>query len=304
MNIHLIDGTYELFRAFYGAPASAGPDGREVGATRGLLRSLLSLLSDPTVTHVACAYDHVIESFRNRLFAGYKTGDGIEPALFGQFELAERATRALGIVVWPMVEFEADDALATFAARADDAKQVTSVVICSPDKDFAQCVRGERVVCFDRMRKRRLDEAAVVAKFGVPPGSIPDWLALVGDTADGIPGIKRWGEKSASAVLARYRHLEHIPDDARAWQVVVRGAAALAAELSAAREQALLYRELATLRRDVPLPEQPSDLAWQGPDRGALRELAVELGDDRIVELTARATDQRTRAQMPGGYSP
>jgi 5'-3' exonuclease len=303
MNIHLIDGTYELFRAFYGAPASASPDGREVGATRGLLRSLLSLLSDPDVTHVACAFDHVIESFRNQLFVGYKTGDGIEPALLAQFELAERATQALGIVTWPMVEFEADDALATFAARSDDASEVSGVVICSPDKDLAQCVRGERVVCFDRMRKRRLDEAAVIAKFGVPPGSIPDWLALVGDTADGIPGIKRWGEKSAAAVLARYLQIEHIPDDARAWEVVVRGASALAAELSATRKQALLYRELATLRRDVPLPEKPSDLAWRGPEQDALRELAAEIGDDRIVELTARATDQRTRAQVPGGYS-
>jgi 5'-3' exonuclease len=304
MDIHLIDGTYELFRAFYGAPASSAPDGREVGATRGLLRSLLGLLSDPAVTHVACAFDHVIESFRNELFVGYKTGDGIEPTLLAQFELAERATRALGIVVWPMVEFEADDALATFAERGAQLDQVTSVVICSPDKDFAQCVRGERVVCFDRMRKRRLDEAGVIAKFGVAPGSIPDWLALVGDTADGIPGIKRWGEKSAAAVLACYRHIEHIPDDARAWQVGVRGASALAAELSATREQALLYRELATLRRDVPLPEQLSDLAWQGPDHDGLRELAAELGDDRIIELTARTTDQRARAPTPGSHPP
>lgn len=254
MRIHLVDGTYELFRAFYGAPASSAPDGREVGATRGILRSFLSLLSDPTVTHVACAFDHVIESFRNQLFAGYKTGEGIEPALFTQFELAEQATRALGIVVWPMVEFEADDALASFAARAAALSEVSEVVICSPDKDLAQCVRGERVVCFDRMRKRRMDEAGVIEKFGVLPASIPDWLALVGDTADGIPGLARWGEKSASTVLAHYRHIEQIPDDPRAWQVNVRGAPALAAVLAGARAEATLYRQLATLREDAPLP--------------------------------------------------
>jgi 5'-3' exonuclease len=288
MKIHLVDGTYELFRAFYGAPSSSAADGREVGATRGLLRSLLSLLSDRDVTHVACAFDHVIESFRNDLFAGYKTGDGIDPALYSQFELAERATRALGCVVWPMVEFEADDAVATFAARCAEAREVTEVVICSPDKDFAQCVRGERVVCFDRMRKRRLDEAGVIEKFGVGPASIPDWLALVGDTADGIPGIARWGEKSAAVVLAHYVHIEQIPDDARAWEVSVRGAPALAQTLAAARPEAMLYRQLATLRTDAPLTESIADLAWRGPDLPALTEMARELGDDRLVEIATQ----------------
>ncbi len=294
MKVHLVDGTYELFRAFYGAPEARGRDGREVGATRGLLRSLLFLLSDPQVTHVACAFDHVIESFRNQLFAGYKTGEGIEPALLGQFELAERAVQALGLVVWPMVELEADDALAAFAARCAQQPEVTEVVICSPDKDLAQCVRGSRVVCWDRLRNRRLDEAGVVDKFGVPPSSIPDWLALVGDTADGIPGLARWGEKSAAAVLACYGHLEQIPDDAARWQVKVRGASALAAVLAGAREDVLLYRRLATLRTDVPLQESLGDLAWAGPDPGAIAEIALELDDDRLVETARRTAARRS----------
>jgi 5'-3' exonuclease len=285
MQVHLIDATYELFRAYYGAPAATAPNGREVGATRGLLRSMLALLSDPAATHVACAFDHVIESFRNELFAGYKTSEGVEPALLAQFELAEEATRALGLVTWPMVEFEADDAIATFAARCAEDTRVQQVVICSPDKDLAQCVRLDRVVCFDRMRGKRLDEPGVVAKFGVGPGSIPDWLALVGDSADGIPGIARWGAKSASAVLAHYLRIDRIPDDARLWQVSVRGAPALASTLAGARPQAMLYRRLATLRSDVPLAEQLDDLRWRGPDVRALRQLADELGDERLVEL-------------------
>jgi len=293
MKLHLVDGTYELFRAFYGAPSTTGPGGREVGATRALMRSLLVLLSEPDVSHVACAFDHVIESFRNDLFAGYKTGAGIEPALLSQFPLAEQASRALGVVTWPMVEFEADDAIATMAALGAQSAAVTQVVICSPDKDFSQCVQGERVVCRDRMRNRVLDEAGVVTKFGVPPSSIPDWLALVGDTADGIPGVARWGAKSAAQVLAHYLHLEHVPDDAAAWRVQVRGARALAESLASAREAAVLYRLLATLRRDVPLAESPEQLAWRGPDVPALRALAAELGDDRIVELAVRAHEAR-----------
>ena len=293
MLVHLIDATYELFRAFYGAPSATGPSGREVGATRGLLRSMLALLSDPAVTHVACAFDHVIESFRNELFAGYKTGEGIEPALLAQFELAERATSALGLVTWPMVEFEADDAIATFAARCAEDSGVQQVVICSPDKDLAQCVRLERVVCLDRMRGKRLDEPGVVAKFGVGPGSIPDWLALVGDTADGIPGIARWGAKSAGVVLAHYLRIDRIPDDARRWEVQVRGAPALASALAESRADAMLYRRLATLRSDVPLREQLEDLRWRGPDLPALRELATEIGDERLVEFAERTHQQR-----------
>ena len=217
MKVHLVDGTYELFRSFFGAPPSLSPDGREVGATRGILYSLWALLRSDGVTHVAAAFDHVIESFRNDLYPGYKTSEGIPPELHSQFPLAERAAHALGIVVWPMVEFEADDALATGAARwADEAEQV---VICSPDKDLTQCVRGERVICFDRRQQKTLDHLGVVTKFGVPPASIPDWLALVGDSADGYPGVPKWGAKSASALLARYDRIEDIPDDERAWDV-------------------------------------------------------------------------------------
>jgi 5'-3' exonuclease len=283
MRVHLVDGTYELFRAHFGAPAATAPDGTEVGATRGLLRSLLALLREDGVTHVACAFDHVIESFRNRLFAGYKTGEGVPEELMAQFPLAERATQALGLVTWSMVEFEADDALATAAARFADAPGVEEVLLCTPDKDLAQCVRGERVVCFDRLRRRRLDEVGVVGKFGVPPASIPDWLALVGDDADGIPGLERWGAKSASAVLARYRHLEGIPDDERSWEVAVRGAPALAQSLREGRVQAGLYRLLATLRTDVPLAEGFEDLRWRGARRRALEALCRELGETDLL---------------------
>jgi len=297
MQVHLIDATYELFRAFFAVPPSSGPTGQEVGATRALARSLLRLLTDPQVTHLACAYDHVIESFRNRLFDGYKTGEGIDPALFSQFELAEDMTRALGIVTWPMVEFEADDALATFAARCAPDPSVTRVLICSPDKDLAQCVEGERVVMFDRMRVKLIDEAGVHEKFGVAPASIPDWLALVGDQADGIPGVARWGAKSAAAVLAHYHSLEHIPDDAAAWSVKVRGAPALAQSLAAHREVALLYRELARLRRDVPLVETLDALHWRGPNQAELEAFAERVGDSRLVELAMRThADRAARA--------
>jgi 5'-3' exonuclease len=289
--IHLIDGTYELFRAYFGAPAALGPDGSEVGATRGILRSLLSLLREDGVSHVACAFDHVIESFRNELFAGYKTGDGVPAELMAQFPLAERAAHALGLVVWPMVEFEADDALATAAAHFGASLKVEQVLICTPDKDMAQCVRCSRIVCFDRMRRRTLDEAAVVEKFGVLPASIPDWLALVGDDVDGIPGVPRWGSKSASALLARYGHLEKIPDQETQWTVAVRGAAALAESLREHREEAALYRRLATLRTDVPLAEGIEDLRWRGALRPELTGLCHEIGDDSFVERVHRWRD-------------
>ncbi|MFY9345717.1 MAG: 5'-3' exonuclease H3TH domain-containing protein, partial [Planctomycetota bacterium] len=232
MNVHLVDGTYELFRSFYGAPPATGRDGREVGAVRGLLASLLSLLREEGVTHVGIAFDTVIESFRNELFAGYKTGDGIEPALWAQFPLVEQACRALGLVTWSMVEFEADDALATMAVRAAADPRVTRVFVATPDKDLAQVVRGERIAQLDRKNKLVLDAAAVRAKHGVDPESIPDLLALTGDDADGIPGLDRWGMKSAATVLAHYRSLDAIPDDPARWQVPVRGAAALAAVLA------------------------------------------------------------------------
>jgi len=282
--IHVVDGTYELFRAYFGAPKATGPNGNEVGATRGILRSLYSLLREDQVTHAACAFDHVIESFRNQLYAGYKTSAGVPEDLLAQFELAERATHALGVVVWSMVEFEADDALATAAARWGDAPGVDRVVICTPDKDVAQCVRGSQVVAFDRLRRRLLDEPGVVAKFGVAPASIADWLALVGDSADGYPGVPRWGAKSAAAVLAMYGRIDAIPDDARWWRVPVRGAAALAESLRAHRTEAALYRRLATLRTDVPLGETIDDLRWRGARRDELTALCREIGDEAFLE--------------------
>jgi 5'-3' exonuclease len=283
VKVHLVDGTYELFRCHFGAPPATSAAGQEVGATRGLLHTLLGLLRAEGVTHVGAAFDTVIESFRNRLFAGYKTSEGVPSELLAQFPLAERATHALGIVVWPMVEFETDDALASAAARWADAPGVEQVVICTPDKDMAQCVRGERVVCFDRMRRRLLDEPGVVAKFGVPPAAIADWLALVGDAADGVPGLPCWGAKSAAALLARYGRIEAIPDDPARWAVSVRGASALAESLRAHRAEAALYRTLTTLRCDVPLAEELEDLRWQGARRDELSALCRELGDEEFL---------------------
>lgn len=284
MRIHLLDGTYELFRAFYGAPSARGRDGVEVGAARVLYRSLAGWLAAEAVTHAAVAFDTVIESFRNDLFAGYKTGEGIDPALWAQFPLAERVTRALGLVTWSMIEFEADDALATFAARAGADPRVERVLIVTPDKDLAQCVQDTRVVGYDRHRKVVLDASGVVAKFGVPPAAIPDYLALVGDSADGIPGVPRWGPKSAGTLLARYGDLTRIPADAAAWDVRVRGADALAVSLREHLDQALLYRELATLRLDVPLAESVDDLALAGADRALVEALAVELEDPSVLD--------------------
>jgi 5'-3' exonuclease len=287
VKIHLVDGTYELFRSFYGAPPKKAPDGREVGATLGLVRSLMLLLADPGVTHVACAFDHVIESFRNELFAGYKTGEGVDPALLAQFPLAEEAVSALGVVVWPMVEFEADDALGTAALRFKDDAAVEQTVLCSPDKDLAQLVSGDRIVCWDRRREIVLNEAGVFEKFGVLPPSIPDWLALVGDSADGYPGIPGWGAKSAAAVLSLFGHLEAIPDDPASWGLSPARAARLAESLAQRREEALLYRRLATLREDVPLKEKLGDLEWQGAHE-RLRELCQELGEHQIPTRVSR----------------
>src|SRR5262245_35657486 len=244
---------------------------------------MLSLLREDRVTHVAVAFDHVIESFRNELFAGYKSSEGVPEDLMAQFPLAERATRALGMVTWPMVEFEADDALATAAARWGDEEEVEQIVICTPDKDMAQCVRGSRIVCADRMRRKLIDELAVIEKYGVPPASIPDWLALVGDSSDGYPGIARWGAKSAAAVLARYGHLEAIPDLDREWGLVVRGASTLASSLRDHRDEAYLYRRLATLRTDVPLAESLDEMRWKGARLQELKELCREIGNDDII---------------------
>ena len=283
MIVHLIDGTYELFRSWFGAPRSTSPDGREVGATRGFLRSMAAMLRDDAVTHVGCAFDHVVESFRNALFDGYKTGEGLDPDLYAQFPLAERASRALGMVTWPMVELEADDALATAANRLHHLEQVDRVIIASPDKDLYQCVRGDRVVAFDRRRNRMLDEDGVRAKVGVAPRSVPDYLALVGDAADGIPGIPRWGPKSASTVLSRFPHIEDIPDDPARWGVALRGRAALATNLNLRREDAMLYRTLATLRLDAPLAESIEELRWTGPRRAELEALCEEVGERDLL---------------------
>jgi 5'-3' exonuclease len=290
MKIHLVDGTYELFRNHFGAPPKKAPNGQEVGATLGLLRSLLMLLTSPEVTHVAVAFDHVITSFRNDLYAGYKTGEGVDPNLLAQFSLAEDAVSALGVVVWPMVEFEADDALGTAAVRFAKSKSVEQVVICSPDKDLAQLVSGKRTVCWDRRREIILDEKGVIEKFGVKPQSIPDWLALVGDAADGFPGIPGWGAKSASAVISRYEHIDSIPDDAGKWKVksITPGrASSLTESLSLHYEEALLFRQLSTLRTDVPLKEKLSDLKWQGAWE-RLNQVCKKLGDEQIPKRIPR----------------
>jgi 5'-3' exonuclease len=288
MQIHLVDGTYELFRAYYGAPDKRAPDGKEVGATLALGRSLLALIRNEGATHVGVAFDHTVESFRNDLFDGYKSGEGIDPDLFSQFVPAERMAHALGLVVWPMIEFEADDALAAAAARYGADKRVERVLICSPDKDMAQCVRDKRVVMVDRRRKKTIDEAGVVAKYGVAPASIPDWLALVGDAADGIPGVPRWGARSSAAALMAHGHIEKIPEDPAGWKFEVRGAAKLAENLSAHREPLKLYRTLATLREDVPLAESLEDLEWRGARRAELEMLCGELGDNDLIERVPR----------------
>ena len=284
MKVHLVDGTYELFRSWFGAPESKSPSGQEVGATRGFLRSMAAMLRDEGVTHVGCAFDQRVESFRNEIFDSYKTGEGLEPALFAQFPLAERASQALGMVTWPMLTFEADDALAAAAARFADAPDVEQVVICSPDKDLCQCVHDRDVVTLDRRREIFLDSDGVREKFGVWPESIPDYLALVGDAADGIPGIARWGAKAASTVLGKLLHLENISDDHEQWGVKVRGGAALARNLSEQRDDAILYRTLATLRTDVPIEESLDDLRWKGPNRPALEALCEELGERALLD--------------------
>ena len=287
MKIHLIDGTYELFRSHFGAPPRKALDGREVGATLGLVKSLLALLMRPGTTHVACAFDHVIESFRNGLYPGYKTGAGVDPLLLAQFPLAEIAVAALGLTVWPMVEFEADDAIASALTRFQEDPAIDQIVICSPDKDLAQLVRGERVVCWDRRREIILDEKGVIEKYGVAPESIPDWLALVGDAADGFPGIPGWGAKSAAAVLARYPHLEDIPADPQGWGLGAARGARLAESLAQGRQAAALFRQLATLRRDVPIAETLADLEWKGA-YPRLKEVLELLGDEALIQRIPR----------------
>jgi 5'-3' exonuclease len=264
LEIYLVDGTYELFRYFYAVPSARDDDGREIGAVRGVVGSVLGMIS-AGATHVAVATDHVIESFRNDLWAGYKTGAGIDPDLLSQFPLLEEALAAAGVVVWPMVEVEADDALAAGAAAAAQDTRVERVIICTPDKDLAQCVRGDRVVQLNRRTRVTRNETGVVEKFGVVPASIPDYLALVGDAADGYPGLRGWGAKSTAAVLAKYQHLEAIPDDWREWRVNAASASTLARTLVEERDHAHLFRTLATLRTDLALFDDVEALRWTGP---------------------------------------
>jgi 5'-3' exonuclease len=264
MDVYLIDGTYELFRHFFAVPAAADVNGQEIGAVRGVLGSVLSMI-EKGVTHLGVATDHVVESFRNDLYPGYKTSEGVAPELLSQFPVLEQALQAMGVVVWPMVYFEADDALASAAAKATPDERVSRVLICTPDKDLSQCVVGTRVVQLDRRRDALRDEAGVVAKFGVNPQSIPDYLAVVGDSADGFPGISGWGAKAAALVLSQYPHLEDIPKDWRQWHPSIRRARALSESLFSAWNDALLFRTLATLRLDVPVFETVDDLRWKGP---------------------------------------
>jgi 5'-3' exonuclease len=280
VEVHLIDGTYELFRYFYALPSARDTDGREVGAVRGVVGSVLGLINRGA-THVGVATDHVIESFRNRMWRGYKTSAGIDPNLLSQFFLLEEALRALGVIVWAMVEEEADDALAAGARIAADDPAVEKVFICTPDKDLAQSVRGTRVVQWHRRTNKIVDEAGVVAKFGVPPESIPDYLALVGDSADGYPGIAGWGAKSAAAVLAKFGHLESIPDDPSLWRVNAANSGTLARTLNQNRELVMLFRRLATLRADLPLFDSVEALRWTGPTP-AFADLAARF-DSAVV---------------------
>ena len=264
MNVHLIDGTYELFRHYHAMPPFKDAAGQEVAAVKGVVASVLAMIKQGT-THLGVATDHVIESFRNRMWRGYKTSAGVEQDLLDQFPLLEEALAALGVVVWPMVEFEADDALAAAAVKAGQDGRVDRVFICTPDKDLAQCVRGERIVQLIRRTNVVMDEAAVVKKFGVEPPSIPDYLALVGDSSDGYPGLRGWGAKSAAAVLAKFKHLESIPPDWREWRVNANNAAGLSATFADQRDLAFLFRDLATLRTEIDVFESVDDLEWKGP---------------------------------------
>ena len=290
MDVHLVDGTYELFRHYYAVPGAQDAAGHEVGAVRAVLRSLLALLKTGA-THLGVATDHVVESFRNQLWSGYKTSAGVPPDLLSQFHPLEDAIRGLGVVVWPMVEMEADDALAAAAKKAAADPRVRRIYICTPDKDLAQCVVGDRVVLLDRRKMQTRDAPGVEAKFGVPPASIPDYLALVGDSADGFPGLPGWGPKSTAAVLSRYRHLEAIPASPADWDVPLANAAPLGATLRREWDLALLFRNLATLRTDIPVFDSVDDLLWAGPAPGFER-LCADLGDP---DLWQRARAEAAR---------
>jgi 5'-3' exonuclease len=287
MRVHLLDGTYELFRYYFAMPSARDAEGREVGAVRGVVASVLSMMTGGT-THIGVATDHVIESFRNRLWRGYKTSAGVEAELLTQFPLLEEALTALGVVVWPMVEFEADDALASAAVKAAEDDRVEQVIVCTPDKDLAQVVRGTRIVQLNRRTRVTYDEEGIVAKFGVPPASIPDYLALVGDASDGYPGLPGWGAKSAAAVLAKFGHLEAIPSEWRTWGVNASRPGALAQTLERERDRVLLFRDLATLRDDIALFDSVDELKWPGPTptfQPLAARLEAAVADPRPREL-------------------
>ncbi len=286
MKVHLVDGTYELFRHYYALPEHVNGAGQEVAATRGVLRSLLSMLREGA-THIAVATDHVVESFRNELWDDYKDGSGIEPELFSQFGLLEDATSAMGLPVWAMVEYEADDGLGAGAAMAAADERVEQVLICTPDKDLAQCVVGDRVVQFDRRAREIRGHAGVIEKFGVPPASIPDYLALVGDDADGFPGLPGWGAKSSSTVLARYGHIEDIPAAATDWDVEVRGARRLAATLEEQNDLALLFRRIATIALEAPVSGKVDELEWSGPE-GGFAAICEKLDAPELADLAGK----------------
>jgi len=285
LEVHLVDGTYELFRHYYALPSARDTEGREVAAVRGVLASVLGMIKEGA-THLAVATDHVIESFRNGLWPEYKTSEGIEPELLAQFPLLEEVLMAAGVVIWPMVEFEADDAMAAGAFASARDQRVERVILCTPDKDLAQCVSGTRIVQFNRRTRTILDEVAIVEKFGVSPGSIPDYLALVGDSADGYPGLPGWGAKSTSAVLRKFLHLESIPKDCREWHVNATNASALADTLCREFDRALLFRTLATLRSDIELFANVDELRWKGPNPG-------------FDEIAARLDQARTERRSP-----
>ncbi|MGA9799727.1 MAG: 5'-3' exonuclease H3TH domain-containing protein [Terriglobales bacterium] len=294
MDVYLIDGTYELFRYFYAVPAAADLNGQEVGAVRGVLGSVLSMI-ERGATHVGVATDHVVESFRNDLYFGYKTSEGVDPQLLSQFPILEEALAAMGVLVWPMVYFEADDALASAAGKAAGDERVKKVFICTPDKDLGQCVVGARVVQLDRRREIVRDAAGVVAKFGVKPESIPDYLAAVGDSADGFPGIAGWGAKAAALVLSQYPHFEDIPKDWQKWHSSIRRARPLSESLFKSWDDALLFRTLATLRLDVPVFDTVDDLRWQGP-RPEFEEFCARTKSPELLRRAKSAVSSRTPA--------
>ena len=287
MDVYLIDGTYELFRYFFAVPPAKDATGQEIGAVRGVVASVLSMLENGA-THLGVATDHVVESFRNDLYAGYKTAEGVAAELLSQFPILEEALESLGVKVWPMVEFEADDALASAAAKASHDPRVNRVFICTPDKDLSQCLAGDRIVQLDRRKNEVRDAAGVVEKFGVKAESIPDYLALVGDSADGFPGIAGWGAKAAASVLSRYRHLESIPKDWRKWDSSIRRSKSLAESLFAAWDDALLFRKLATLRLDVPVFDSVDGLRWQGP-RPGFAQLCARLNATNLLDRARAA---------------